>query len=181
MTIPAQFSYVESPDSPRMIREAVRTYGVNEYPGSRDNPVILSWAKEVGGDGSWYNRDSIPWCGLWMALIAKRAGKRVVRKYLRAQAWLDFGVKRSGPALYGDVLVFERGSPGSGKGHVGLYVGETERFYYVLGGNQEDSVMISRLRKERLLQARYQYDIGQPASVKRIIVGTYGRVTENES
>jgi uncharacterized protein (TIGR02594 family) len=181
MTIPAQFKHIESPDAPRMVREAVKTFGVKEYPGSRDNPRILSWAREVGKSGSWYNRDSIPWCGLWMAVIAQRANKTVVHEYLRAQAWLKFGRRRNGPALLGDVLVFERGRPGSGKGHVGLYVGETEHYYYVLGGNQEDSVMVSRLEKRRLLQARYEYRIGQPRSAKRIRMGVYGGLTENEA
>jgi len=40
-------------------------------------------------------------------------------------------------------------------GHVGFYAGEDERAYHVLGGNQSDSVSITRIPKDRLLEARW--------------------------
>lgn len=37
------------------------------------------------------------------------------------------------------------------KGHVGFYVGEDAKGYYVLGGNQGDKVSVVRIAKDRLL------------------------------
>jgi len=71
---------------PRIVREALALYGTMEDTTSKSNPVILNWAKEVGGDVSWYNNDSIPWCGLAMAVFAKRANWQVPKEALRAKA-----------------------------------------------------------------------------------------------
>lgn len=177
--LPAQFKFLEDEGGPFLLNEALKLYGTLEARASADNPVILSWAREVGGDVGWYNKDSIPWCGLFMAVVAKRAGKKVPRQSLRARAWLKFGRKTPVPML-GDVLVFWRGRKDGPSGHVGIYVGETEYYYYVLGGNQSDSVCITRLAKSRLLEARRQYR-RTPANVRRIRVGTYGKVSENEA
>ena len=59
---------------PRMVAAACQLYGTIETPGAADNPVILDWAKEAGLSKA-YSSDAVPWCGLFMALIAKRAGK----------------------------------------------------------------------------------------------------------
>lgn len=59
---------------PRMLQEARKLFGTKEVAGPADNPLILGWAKEVGLAKS-YNYDAIPWCGLFMAVVAKRAGK----------------------------------------------------------------------------------------------------------
>jgi hypothetical protein len=58
---------------PRMVAEARKLYGIAEVQGSGDNPVILAWAKELGL-AKIYNHDEIPWCGLFVAIVAKRAG-----------------------------------------------------------------------------------------------------------
>jgi len=178
--LPAPFRFLAREPAPRMLLEALKLYGVLETPGAADNPQILRWAGEVGGDGSWYNKDSIPWCGLFMAVVAKRAGKKVPRQYLRARAWEKFGSRAATPKL-GDVLVFWRGSPNGASGHVGLYVGETAQFYYVLGGNQSDSVCITRLAKHRLLSAHRQYFL-PPDNVRPILIGRdSGKVSRNEA
>jgi len=137
--LPKAFAFLVQEPGPFMLIEALNLYGTLEAPGAADNPVILSWAQEVGRDVGWYNRDSIPWCGLFMAVVADRSVKDIPRQSLRAKAWLDFGASTPVPML-GDVLVFSRGDPKGPSGHVGLYVGETPHFYYVLGGNQSDSV-----------------------------------------
>lgn len=176
-----RWSWLSNEPAPRMLLEALKLYGVMERGGREDNPQIVEWAKEVGGDAGWYNKDSIPWCGLFMAVVAKRAGKTVPRLCLRAQAWKNFGRRSHTPSL-GDVLVFWRGSPSSQSGHVGLYVGETEQFYYVLGGNQSDSVCITRIAKYRLIGAYAEYRIGKPTNVRPVYVGRdFGRVSRNEA
>lgn len=167
-----------------MIREALLTYGTLEVPGTANNPVIIGWAKEVKGSvAEAYKADSIPWCGLWMAVIAKRSGWEPVNSPLWALSWASFGqyvgnAPSPKVAALGDVLVFTR----NGGGHVGLYVGEDSDCYHVLGGNQSDSVCITRIAKSRLYTARRpKWKSAQPASVKKIVVGASGAISKNEA
>lgn len=139
---------------PRILTEAVKLYGITETPGAANNPTILAWAKETGLEKT-YTADSIAWCGLFMAVVVKRAGYDPVAGPLWALNWLNFGVKADKPSL-GDILCFER-FDSAGKsigGHVGLYVGEDSGYYHVLGGNTSDKVTIARLAKNRLRGAR---------------------------
>ena len=75
---------------PRMVAEARKLYGITEVQGSGDNPVILGWAKELGL-AKIYNHDEIPWCGLFVAIVAKRAGKALPAQPLWARSWVNFG------------------------------------------------------------------------------------------
>lgn len=136
---------------PRLVDEALKEIDVTEVPGKSNNPKIMKWAKEVGVTrmGYMYTGDDVPWCGLFMAAIALRAGKTVPKGPLYALNWSVFGTKTSDPVL-GDVLVFKR----NGGGHVGLYIAEDDSAYHVLGGNQSDKVCITRIAKTRLYTAR---------------------------
>lgn len=162
---------------PKMVREALALYGTLETPGTKDNPVIIAWAKETKTtDDNWYSHDSVPWCGLFMAVCAQRAGKEVPPNCLGAINWSAFGVQTS-VAMLGDVLVFTR----KGGGHVGLYVGESKDSYFVLGGNQGDKVCITRILKNRIHSIRRPiYEIGQPEYVKQYFYTNSGEVSTNE-
>lgn len=72
----------------------------------------------------------MPWCGLFMAVCAKRAGHPFGQKALSAKEWANWGQHAVTPML-GDILIFTR----KGGGHVGLYAGEDDEAYHVLGGN----------------------------------------------
>ncbi|RZL74255.1 MAG: TIGR02594 family protein, partial [Sphingomonas sp.] len=135
---------------PRMVTEARKLVGVLEKPGAGNNGTILDWADELGGKVEQvFTADSIPWCGLFMAIVAKRAGKTPPVDPLWALNWGKFGEPAGQPAL-GDVLTFIR----PGGGHVALYVGEDSDAYHVIGGNQSDQVCFDRFAKERLKAAR---------------------------
>lgn len=162
---------------PRMVREALALYGVTETPGVKNNPVIVNWAKETNIQGdNWYSSDSIPWCGLFMAVVAQRANWQPVSSALSALAWAEFGNKSPQPSL-GDVLVFKR----KGGGHVGLYVGETVDSFYVLGGNQSDKVNITRIAKARLFACRRPPYKIQAESVRPYQYTASGELSENEA
>lgn len=142
------YSRILKADAPRIFTEGRALIGVRETAGSGNNPVIMGWARAL--DLRSYNADSIPWCGLYMAYVAQRAGWDPVRDPLWARNWANFGAKSETPSL-GDVLVFSRGPA---FGHVGIYVGEDATHYHVLGGNQGDRVSIIRIAKARLIAAR---------------------------
>jgi uncharacterized protein (TIGR02594 family) len=157
-----------------MISEALKIYGVHEYPGTADSPVILSWAKELGIN--WYYHDATPWCGLCMGVVAERAGKKVPNDLLAALSWANFGIAVT-QAMLGDVLVFHR----TGGGHVALYIGEDDEAYHCLGGNQSDQVDIARVPKNRLFAIRRPvYEI-QPTNVRSIFVKSSGALSMNEA
>lgn len=129
---------------------ALRKKGLRE---GRDNAELRSFLKSDGktlGDPA-----KLPWCGDFVETCIAVSLPREplpVNPYL-ARNWQNFG-KQSEPG-FGTVLVFWRTSKTkSTNGHVGFYVGEDAAHFYVLGGNQSNSVSIAKLDKGRLLSAR---------------------------
>ncbi len=160
---------------PKMVQEGLKLVGTIETPGAKNNPVIMGWAEECDLEAV-YTADSIPWCGLGAAVIAKRAGKAFPKNPLWALNWQGFGMKAYQPIL-GCVLVYIR----SGGGHVGVYIGEDKTHYHTLGFNQSDAVNISRIEKKRCVAVREPaYAIGRPASAVPYILEPKGAVTTNE-
>jgi uncharacterized protein (TIGR02594 family) len=156
--------------------EARRLLGLREGAGAADNPTILDWADDLDIN---YAHDDIPWCGLFVAhcVGATLPDEPLPNNPLGARNWAKFG-KESGPAK-GAILVFWRKSPQSGLGHVGFYHGEDAQNYHVLGGNQGDSVSVTKLAKNRLVAIRRPSTAGPLAggAVEEVLVAT---VSTNE-
>ena len=176
MTIPKQFQYLATEPGPRILLEALKTYGVTETPGIGSNPEIMGWAKAVNAR---YSGDDVPWCALGMSYWALQAGWDVPPFSLSALAWRQFGaVVDPANAMLGDVLIFKR----KGGGHVGLYVGETDTSVAVLGANQSDKVCIEWKSKARVFAARRcPWRVNQPANVRKIILNSSGPVSGKEA
>jgi uncharacterized protein (TIGR02594 family) len=133
--------------------------GTLERPGEgADNPVILAWRDEIARTFpemarycAAYQHDRTPWCGLTVAYCMAHNGIRPVfgatdtDKFLWAEAWKTFGSPADQPRL-GDVLVFQR--------HVTMYDGEDHDHYFCRGGNQSDSVNVTRFRKSACIAKR---------------------------
>jgi uncharacterized protein (TIGR02594 family) len=174
MSLPTKYKWLEKETAPRILVEGLKLYGTLEKLGDANNPVIIQWAKETGI--SQYVLDSIPWCGLFMAVVCKRAGKEIVDSPLWARNWAKWGTKVP-EAMLGDVVVFERTTGG----HVGIYVGEDATAYHILGGNQSDSVNIVRIAKNRKIAIRRTtWQIAQPANVRKIYLSSGGALSTNE-
>jgi len=172
----SKYNYLKGAVSPRVIAEAMRYYGINEIKGKAHNQTIMSWAKDVGVEKV-YTSDEIAWCGLFVAKVVLKAGFEPVKDPLWALNWNKFGNKSEIPKL-GDVLVFKR----DGGGHVGFYVAEDANYYHVLGGNQSDSVNITRIAKNRCVGVRRcAWKISQPEAVKKYIVSATGKISTNEA
>ena len=187
------FAWLNAEPGPKMIVEALKLYGALEKPGAGSNPTILAWADELGAGvasayarwaSRWYDDDAKPWCALFMAVVAKRAGKIPPDLFLGARNWEGWGTKSPKAAL-GDVLVFVR----SGGGHVGLYVGENADHYWFLGGNQGDtehgrkgdSVGIAPIAKARCTAVRRPPYSVLPNNVRSITIAASGAASTNEA
>lgn len=174
--LPPRYRWLAREGAPRMLVEALRLFGVRETAGAASTQAIMDWARELGGAvARVYSADSIPWCGLFMAIVAERAGKPLPSSPLWARAWASWG-EAAARAELGDVLVFVR----NGGGHVGVYVGEDETAYHVLGGNQGDTVSITRIAKARCIAVRRLYVVSKPANVRPIKMTSRGRLSTNE-
>jgi uncharacterized protein (TIGR02594 family) len=161
---------------PRTISEGLPLIGVLEDAGKANDPTIMAWAKETGL-ANVYTADAVPWCGLFAAVVAGRAGYKKPTNPLWALNWAKFGVEAAQPCL-GYVLAFQR----KGGGHVGFYIGEDKDAYHVLGGNQSDSVSIARIAKNRLYAVRRPNWNTAPASSKPYILASGGgRLSTNEA
>jgi len=180
--LPEQYQWLLKEGSPKMLAEALKLYGTKEDLSVKSNPTILAWAAEVGGKvADVYKADSIPWCALFVSVVAKRAGKALPKDPLWALNWGTFGNHVDIPML-GDVLVFVRkAQDGTRAGHTGIYVFETSSAYGVLGGNQSDCVCITLIPKKRLYAARRPiYSIATPANVRRVFLSSKGVLSTKE-
>lgn len=175
--LPKMYDFLNNENAPRVLVEALRLYGTTETPGEADNKTILEWAKEL--ELKAYNHDSIAWCGLFAAIVIKRAGYEPVKEPLWADNWRKFGTKieTAHVGLF-DILTFKR----EGGNHVGFYIGEDHTHYHVFGGNQGDKVSIVRIAKSRLTGIRRcPWKHGEPANVRRIWLSANGVVSKNEA
>lgn len=190
--LPHDFAWLAREPGPRMLLEALKLYGTAERPGPANNPVIIAWARELGLERV-YAADSVPWCGLGMAVVAKRAGwdHAPGGNALWALNWAKWGNPAEVPSL-GDVLVLKRRyRDARGRwqtaGHVGQYVAEGQDrqgrpVFWVLGANQSDRVCIVPIERERLVAARRApWRVAQPPSVRPIRLAAGGVISTNEA
>lgn len=160
---------------PRIVQKGLELMGISEIPGQKSNTAIIQWAKQLGLHHVYVN-DDVAWCGLFIAYVVKQTGREPIKYPLWARNWAKWGVEADRPKL-GDILVFSRGSGG----HVGIYIAEDKEAYHVLGGNQGNTVSISRISKSRLLAARRPAYNNQPKSVNYYIVDGSGKLSTNEA
>lgn len=180
--LPGAYAWLNDEPGPRILNEFVKIHGTVEQVGPGSNPTILAWAREVGLEKV-YRDDAVAWCGLAMAYVAGQAGWDNAPRgnALLARNWQHWGNPAEVPML-GDVLVFWRGSRTGIKGHVGVYVGEDDAAFHLIGGNQADKVSIKRLSRSRLLQARRcAWRINQPANVRRVRLAPNGELSADEA
>lgn len=174
---------------PLVITEWLKIYDTREVPGPGNNPVIMGWAAELIRAGvlkpNEYTADSVPWCGLGMAIVCLRAGKPVQAGPLWARNWAQYGTKADRPIL-GDTLVYSRGTGG----HVGTYVGEDDVAFHTFGANQgdigtgakADTVGIARIDKARCIAVRRPpFKLALPASAKPYRLTARGALSRNEA
>jgi uncharacterized protein (TIGR02594 family) len=152
---------------------AIRKKGLHEGRDFADLSRFLKSDGRTLGDPR-----TNPWCGDFVetCIAVALPGETIVTNPYLAQNWRRFGVKTK-PTL-GAVLVFWRGSRTSTKGHVGFAVGESSSRFYVLGGNQSNSINVAPISKSRLLAARWPATVANPET--KLPTFTGGQLSINE-
>jgi uncharacterized protein (TIGR02594 family) len=119
---------------------AKKELGTKEIHGKKHNPRVLEYHSVSGG----FSTDEVPWCGSFVNWVMKQSKYKTVSYPARAKSWKNFGKKAKKP-IYGAIAVKSR----RGGGHVAFVVGQSKdgKYLYVLGGNQHDSVNISKYPK----------------------------------
>ena len=135
---------------PLWLEAGIKLIGTKEFSGSKDNKVIIDWAKDEGGGiEASYTHDSIPWCALFANHILTKVGLKGTETL-----WaLDFAgkwpaVRLASPAV-GAFAPMKR----NGGGHITVVVGKDQHGNIMgLGGNQSDAVTIAPFALSRLNQ-----------------------------
>ncbi len=136
----------------KLLTTALGEYDTAEKKGGIGNSRIVEYSHSVGH--TWVKTDQIAWCSSFINWVAKTAGYEYTKK-LNARSWLDIGTEVSEDDWsLGDVVILWRGSKNSWQGHCSIYIRETETHVYLLGGNQTNTVNISKYPKSRILGVR---------------------------
>jgi uncharacterized protein (TIGR02594 family) len=133
-----------------VLSDFLSNYGLSEIDGPLSNSKIMEFFEEIGFD--WVTDDSTAWCSAALNFFAKKHGYERSGK-LDARSWLKVGEITLAPKL-GDVTVLWREKPESWKGHVGLFINKNDKYIWLLGGNQNNSISISAYPIDRVLGYR---------------------------
>lgn len=157
---------------PKWLSVAISHQGLKEVPGPAHNSKIIGWLRDLK---AWWSDDETAWCGTFVAHCMQAAGQPIPTHWFRAKAWAEYGSNlRPDRLAPGAILIFDR----KGGGHVGFYVGQDTRYYYVLGGNQDNGVNVMKIARSRLVASRWPKGepvIGKPVAMKG------GKVSTNEA
>lgn len=129
---------------------ALQVYGVHGIAGALHNPIIL-WFFKMSSN-SWVNDDETPWCAAFVNWVLKQTNRNI-NGSLSARSFLTYGTAISKPQ-FGCIVVFWRDNIAGPYGHVGFFVKEEGDSLYILGGNQSNSVNITKFPKSRVLGYR---------------------------
>lgn len=123
------------------MRTAKNELGQNEVSGTKANQRILSYFKSSKFWGTDDSGADNAWCASFVAWVMQQHGYQPPKSAFRAKAWTEFGKKIAHP-VYGAIGIKSR----KGGGHVAFVVGASAdgKYLYMLGGNQDNEVNISR-------------------------------------
>lgn len=133
---------------------ALRFIGIKELV-TLNHPLIQWWLSLCGF--SLNTPDEVPWCSAFVNGIAWEL--RLPRsKSAAARSWLNVGIPVfMHDAHVGDVVVLKR-NDNPAQGHVGFFAGNEGSNVIVLGGNQHDSVCLSKFPQGDILGVRRIYN-----------------------
>ena len=92
-----------------------------------------------------------PWCGHFMGMVARKAGRNPPQSFGFARSWLHFGAPvKLAYARAGDVVVVR-----TGRGyHVGVLSALSKSTAQLIGGNQSGGVRVSQFARRQVVAVR---------------------------
>lgn len=159
--------------------------GTKEIPGTRSNPLILSWIRTLGArypllrpNITWYTNDDIPWCGLGEAEAVGNCDPGYMPPIapLRALNWGDWG-QDVGRPIQGAVAVKTR----KGGGHVTTVesVSRDGKTVFCRGANQSNMINVAEYKVSEFHE--YRWPTGAALPPMKLTIGSFAdavRVTE---
>jgi len=122
---------------------ANKEIGQKEIKGGKHNPRILEYYATTTRKAT---TDEVAWCSSFVNWCMTQAGMCGTNS-AKALSWKSWG-KKLGSPVYGCIVIIDysyKGDKYKGKGHVGFAVGkDSKNRLYLLGGNQSDSVNVSK-------------------------------------
>ena len=132
---------------------AKQEIGTKEIKGLVHCPRIIEYHQTTSLKAS---SDEVPWCASYVNYCLIKSGKKGT-KSAWSLSFLEYGTPiHPEKAMYGDIVIFQRGNPKDGKGHVGFFAGYSMNgaCILVLGGNQNNSVCYKMYPTDKLLGVR---------------------------
>lgn len=126
------------------MRHAFAELGEKEVPGPKANPRILSYFKSARFWGTDDSGGQNAWCASFVSWVMEQSNYESPKAAFRARSWASFGRTINQP-IFGAIGIKSR----RGGGHVAFVVGQSAdgKDLFMLGGNQNDEVNISRYPK----------------------------------
>ena len=134
--------------SPKWMQYAEKEIGQTEIPGDLHNSRIVEYHRETSLGAS---DDETPWCASYVNWVLKQAGIAGTNS-AAARSFQRWGRGIDKPE-YGCIVVLRRGTQ-EWQGHVGFYVDEDAEHVWLLGGNQNNQVNVSKYPKKDILAYR---------------------------
>lgn len=145
---------VVSDQEPEWMRIAKEEIGVKGISGVGSNIEVEKYHKAAGGASS----DDVPWCSSFANWVMQESGYSGTNSKA-ARSWLSWTEGSESEPRYGAVTILWRGSPSGTNGHVGFLQEWDDKYVYLIGGNQSNSVKVSRYERSRVLGFRWPNDI----------------------
>lgn len=131
--------------------------GIHEIDGDENNPNIMRFYIEAGMP---QDSEEVPWCSAAMNAFFYECGlTQFMTHNLMAKSWLsapNMEKIKLKDIRYGDIVIFNRGGPSSGLGHVTNFVRWADDGSSIIcrGGNQHDSINESRFGTDNIAGIR---------------------------
>jgi uncharacterized protein (TIGR02594 family) len=135
-------------DAPAWVQTAYRERGQAEIPGPEENSRIVEYFSTIGAKKN-YRDDIDDWASAFVEWSLNKNGI-IGPKNDDPFAWLNWGQKLDQPR-FGCITVLSF----SGLRHVGFFFSDNGESILALGGNQDDTVNISRYNKSDVVGYRW--------------------------
>ena len=133
------------------IKIGLTQYGVSEKEDTNVQPQIVKYYESIG-----YNifdfLEYPNWSSAFVNWVTKKAGLEHSGK-LEDRSWLSIGESVEFPN-WGDIAILWKNAPENQEAYVGIFIKETKRYVYLLGGHHRGKVCIKAYPKKKVIDYR---------------------------